>query len=47
VSGMEMYVLMCSQICVVEYVYIKSLDFDSKLKYVDVFIWVALFDVEG
>ena len=36
---------MCSY--VVKYVCDGSLDLDSGLRYVDVFIWVACFDVHG
>ena len=36
---------MCS--CAVKYVYNGSLDLDSGLRYVDVFIRVAFFDVQG
>ena len=36
---------MCSY--VVKYVCVGSLDLESGLRYMDVFIWVALFDVYG
>jgi hypothetical protein len=34
-------------VCVVKFVCVASLDLDSGLRYVDVFVHVAFFDVQG